>query len=64
MTDEKELEALRKLRSLSNVPEKTPPMANRESKFLEVFGTEPGQEMKINVILDKRFCMLAKTYLL
>ena len=31
------------------------------SKFPEVFGTEPGQEIKINVILDERFCMLAKT---
>ena len=39
-------------------------MANRESKFLELFGTEPGQEIKINVILDERFCMLAKTNLL
>ena len=44
--------------------EKTSPMADQETKFLEVFGTEPGQEIKINVILDERFYMLAKTNLL
>ena len=36
-------------------------MANGEPEFLEVFGTKPRQEAKINIILDEQFCMLAKT---
>ena len=39
-------------------------MANRESKLLEVFDAEPGQEIKINVMFDERFCMIAKSNLL
>jgi hypothetical protein len=43
---------------------KTPPMANREPKFPEIFSAEPSQEVKFNVILNERFRMLAETILL